>query len=241
MPVEHHVGFGGGPATAGYAFGVTEPCRDRADAIADRLDVPMSVAGVVFALLVLAETVSRPSGGIGTVFAVAGWVLWVAFAAEFSLRIAMSAAPAAYLRRNWWQVLFLLVPFLRFLRVLRAMRAVRAARVGRVLSAAVRSTRTAERRLSGRLASVAATTVVMVLAGSQLLFEAGDHDSYDDALYVAAVATVAGETPGSLSGLGRVVDVVLVTYSVVVFAAVAGAVGAYLLERRDDDRHVNPG
>jgi hypothetical protein len=54
-----------------------------ADVVADRLDVPMTAAGVIFLLLVVAETVSSPEGAVGTAFAVASWVLWAAFVGEF--------------------------------------------------------------------------------------------------------------------------------------------------------------
>ena len=40
--------------------------RDRlADAVGDRLDVPMTAAGAILLLLVVAETVSSPTGAVG--------------------------------------------------------------------------------------------------------------------------------------------------------------------------------
>ena len=203
--------------------------RERiADAIADRLDVPMTAAGVVFLLLVVAETVSAPTGAVGTAFTIASWVLWAAFVAEFVLRMVIAPSTVGYLRRNWWQLVFLAVPFLRFLR---ALRAARAARIGRVVSSAVRSGRTAGRTLSSRLSTLAVVTLLVVLAASQLLSETGDYGSYADALHAAALATMAGEPTGSEDGFTRLVEVVLIGYSVVVFAALAGTFGAFLLER----------
>lgn len=203
--------------------------RDRlADALGDRLDVPMTGAGVIFLLLVVAETVSSPTGAVGTAFSVASWVLWAVFVAEFVLRLLIAPSWTRYLRRNWWQIVFLAVPFLRFLR---AVRAVRVARVGRVVSSAVRSGRTAGRRLSSRLSIVAVVTLIVVLAASQLLFESGDYDSYASALHAAALATMAGEPTGSDNGFNRFLEIILIGYSVVVFAALAGAFGAFLVER----------
>lgn len=206
-----------------------------ADSIADRLDIPMTAVGVVFLLLVVAETVSSPEGSVGTAFSIASWVLWAAFVGEFVLRLAVAPSWKRYLRRNWWQLVFLAVPFLRFLR---AVRALRAARIGRVLGSAVRSGRTAGRRLSGRLSTVAVVTLIVVLAGSQLLYETGEFDSYGAALHAAALATIAGEPTGSDDGWNRLLEVVLIGYSVVVFAALAGSFGAFLLERGEDDRRV---
>ena len=209
-----------------------------ADAIADRLDVPVTAAGIIFLLLVVAETVSSPQGRVGTAFAVASWALWVLFVTEFAVRLAVAPSWTRYLRRNWWQIIFLAVPFLRFLRVIRALRVARTARIGRVLGSAVRSSRTAGRRLSSRLGTAAVVTVIVILAGSQVLFESGDYGSYADALHATALATIAGEPIGNDDGLVRIVELVLVAYSVVVFAALAGSFGAYLLERNQADATV---
>ncbi len=217
--------------------------EELAERIADRLDIPITAAGVVFLLLVLVETISAPQGGIGTVFAVASWVLWALFVAEFLVRLVIAPSTSTFLRRNWWQLIFLAVPALRFVRALRVLRA---ARVGRVLSSAVRSTRTAGRKLSSRLAALGVVTLVVVLATSQLLFELGEYDSYADALDDAALATISGEPFFPEHAALRVVQIVVVAYSVVVFAALAGTMGAFLLERRDDDdrrvreEHVRP-
>ena len=203
-----------------------------AERIADRLDIPITAAGVVFLLLVLAETISHPQGLVGTLFSITSWVLWALFVGEFVLRLVIAPSTSTFLKRNWWQLFFLAVPALRFIRALRVLRA---ARLGRVLSSAVRSSRTAGRKLSSRLAALGVVTLVVVLASSQLLFEFGDYGSYADALDDAALATIAGEPFFPDSAVLRVVQIVVVTYSIVVFAALAGTVGAFLLERRDDD------
>lgn len=205
---------------------------DLAERIADRLDLPITAAGVVFLLLVLAETISAPEGAVGTAFSVTSWVLWVLFLGEFVLRLVVAPSTTTFLKRNWWQVLFLAVPALRFVRALRVLRA---ARVGRVLSSAVRSSRSAGRKLSSRLGALGVLTIVVILASSQLLFELGDYESYGDALDDAALATISGEPFFPEHPALRVVQVVVVAYSVVVFAALAGTVGAFLLERKDDD------
>jgi voltage-gated potassium channel len=214
----------------------SEEREELAERIADRLDVPITAAGVVFLLLVLAETISEPGGAVGTAFSVTSWVLWALFVGEFVLRLIIAPSTTRFLKRNWWQLIFLAIPALRFVRALRALRA---ARVGRVLSSAVRSSRTAGRKLSSRLAALGVVTIVVILASSQLLFELGDYDSYGDALDTAALATIAGEPFFPEHTALRVVQLVVITYSLVVFAALAGTLGAYLLERKaDDDRRI---
>ena len=203
-----------------------------AELIADRLDAPMTALGVVFALLVIAETVVQPVGGLGTAFTVAGWVLWATFVSEFLLRMVVAPSTGRFLRRNWWQLIFLALPFLRFARALARLRVRPLLRVGRVMSSTVRGTRIASRQLSSRIAWLVTVTVIVVLASSQLLFEFAGYSSYAVALHDAAYATVAGEPLSAESALARVVEIVLATYSVVVFAALAGMLGAYFLASR---------
>ncbi|MCC5947451.1 MAG: ion transporter [Nitriliruptoraceae bacterium] len=209
--------------------------RERlADQIADRLDAPMSALGIAFLLLVLAETIVEPDGTLGTTFQIATWLIVALFAAEFALRFTVAPSRRRFLRRNWWQLIFLVLPFLRIFRALRAVRVLRLFRASRILSSALRATRTAGRRLRGRVAWLGAVTLITILAASQLLFELGDVESYADALYRAAMVTITGQTTG-LAGIGRILDVVLGSFSVVVFATLAGIVGAYLVEQRADE------
>lgn len=207
--------------------------RERwADVVATRLDGPMSALGLIFLLVVLGQTVAE-SPSLQRPLAVAGWLLWAVFVAEFLLRLWVAPSRGRFLRRNWWQIIFLAIPMLRFVRLVLVLRA---ARAGRVVSSAVRSSRSAARVLSSRLAWVVAVSVIVVLASSQLLFAFDVFDTYGDALHAAALGTITGEPLGRQAGLAKVLDVVLGIWSVGVFAAVAGTLGAYFLEDRRSDR-----
>lgn len=202
------------------------------EVIADRLDGPMTALGLIFVLLVVAETVVQPQGALGTAFSVASWVLWAAFVAEFVVRMVVAPSTSRFLRRNWWQLVFLLLPFLRFFRILSRLRLRAVTRVGRVVSSTVRGTRVAARELTGRVGWLAAVTVIVVLASSQLLFEFAGYGAYAVALHDAAYATIVGDPLTATGVLARVMEIVLSIYSVVVFAALAGMLGAYFLEVR---------
>jgi voltage-gated potassium channel len=217
---------------AGAARARDDADRERwAELVADRLDRPMSVLGILFLLVVLGQTLAT-SGPLQTGLAAVGWGLWALFVAEFAVRLWVAPVRRRFLRRNWWQVLFLVVPFLRFVRLVVVLRL---ARAGRVVSSAVRSSRSARRMLSDRLGWIAAVSAVVVLASSQLLYLFEVFDSYGDALHSAALVTVAGQPMGQDGALPKVLDVVLATYSVGVFAALAGTLGAYFLEGRRDE------
>jgi len=141
----------------------------------------------------------------------------------------MVVAPSTsrFLRRNWWQLLFLVLPFLRILRLVRALRVLR---TGRVLSSTVRSSRSVRQVLGGRVAWLAVVSAITILGSSQLLYGFGDYLSYGAALHAAALAAITGEPLGRPDPFAQVMEVVLAIFSVVVFATLAGTLGAYFLE-----------
>ena len=192
----------------------------------------MGVLGLFFVLVVLGQSLARETWLV-TTLAVVGWLCWAVFVCEFVFRAVRAQDRRRFWSRNWWQVIFLAVPFLRFARVLTLLRV---ARVGGVLSAAIRGTRSAGRLLSSRIGWLAAVTVLVVLASSQVLFVAGGYDDYGAALHDAALSTITGQPLTGDHALARFLEVVLAVYSVAVFATLAGALGAYFLE----DRQLSP-
>lgn len=197
----------------------------------DRLTPLMSALSVLFLLVVIGEYFARSGSPLSTTLTITGWALWMAFVAEFLARLLIAPDTGRFLRRNWWQILFLVLPFLRILRLARALRVLR---TGRVLSSVVRSSRSARRVLGGRVAWLAVVSAITVLASSQLLYEFGSYPSYGEALRAATLAAVTGAPLSPNDAFGQALEVVLVVYSVVVFATLAGAIGAYFLgnERR---------
>jgi voltage-gated potassium channel len=211
--------------------------RERlAEELLDRLTPAMSALGLLFLLVVLGERAARTGSGLSLALSIAGWLLWAAFVAEFLARLVVAPDTSAFLRRNWWQVVFLVLPFLRVLRVVRS---VRLLRTGRVLSSAVRSTRSAHRVLGDRVAWLAVVTLIVVMGSSELLYAFGAYGRYGDALHATALAAVTGEPLGRPDPFARLLEVFLAVYSVVVFATLAGSLGVYFLESRG--RSAQPG
>lgn len=207
----------------------------RAELLARRLDKPMGILGVIFLFVVLGQLIATEPAMV-TVLAVAGWLFWTVFVAEFLLRAYIAGFGRDFWRKNWWQVIFLLVPFLRFFRALQALRLVRVARLARygsILSAGVRGSRSAGRLLSSRIAWLSAVTAVVILASSQLLYATGEHSSYSEALYESAMAAITGSGVTGTSIFSRIIQVLLAIYSVAVFATLAGTLGAYFLRQKE--------
>ncbi|HEX6248509.1 MAG TPA: hypothetical protein VFZ64_11615 [Nocardioidaceae bacterium] len=216
-----------------------ERARERwAEELLDRLTPAMSALGLLFLLVVLGEQLARDHSGLATAFTVLSWSLWGVFVAEFAARLVVAPDRRRFWRRNWWQVLFLALPFLRFLRLVRA---VRFLRTGRVLSSAVRSSRSARSVLGSRVGWLAAVSAITILGSSQLLYEFSAFERYGDALHAAALATITGAAVGPDDGFARTLEVVLAAFSVVVFATLAGSLGAYFLEARTSRPGAHPG
>lgn len=207
----------------------------RAEAVATRLDKPMGILGVIFLFVVLGQILAAGAGMV-LFFTIVGWVFWAVFVAEFLLRAYIAGFSRTFWKRNWWQVIFLLVPFLRFFRALQALRLVRLARFARfggIISAGVRGSRSAGRLLSSRIGWLAAVTAVVILASSQLLYATGTHASYADALFESAMATITGSGLTPTTPFARILQVILAVYSVAVFATLAGSLGAFFLRGID--------
>ena len=211
-----------------------------AEALAARLDRPMGVLGVLFLFVFLGQLLVTDPGW-SRILGVAGWVFWALFVAEFLLRASIARFQPVFWRRNWWQVLFLLVPFLRFVRGLQAVRLLRlsrVARVGSIVSAGVRGSSSAGRLLSSRIGWLAAVTAVVILASSQLLYAFEIQTDYSTALYETALATVTGSGFTTDDAFSKVLHLVLAVYSVAVFATLAGSLGAYFL-RGEKPQHTD--
>lgn len=198
-----------------------------AEELLDRLTPVMSALGILFLLVVLGEQFALAGSSLSTLLTIIGWLLWIVFLVEFVARMVVAPDTGRFLRRNWWQLLFLVLPFLRVLRLLRT---VRLLRTGRVLSSAIRSSRSARQVLGGRVGWLSVVAAITVLGSSQLLYEFGTYETYGDALHAAALATITGEPLGRPDALSKMLEVVLAIFSVVVFATLAGTLGAYFLQ-----------
>ena len=202
-----------------------------AQRIYERLSPAMAYLGVLFLLTVLTQALV-PRGSVAErVFLIATWVLWAVFVLEFSLRLVIAPSTPAFLKRNWWQALFLAIPFLSFFRVLLL---IRVGRATRVVLAAARGTRSAKRTLGDRLAWLSAITVIVILAATDLLYEFAGYRPFLSALHTAAMTAISGESGANESVIAQVLDIFLALYSVVFFASLAGMLGAFFLERRSE-------
>jgi voltage-gated potassium channel len=217
-----------------------EPTRREqlAGLVEDRLDIPMAILAALWAGLVAYELVAPPSQRESLVLA--GNIIWGLFVLEFVTKLVVSGHPLRFVVRRWPSVLFLILPALRIFRVVRAARALRVLPAARVVGSSYRAVGTARTLLQGRLTFLLAATGIAAFSGGQLLYfaeagRAGGVPSLGDALWWSANVALTGNLvfePVSLAG--RLLALLLAAYAVVVFAAVAAALGAFFVESRQE-------
>lgn len=199
----------------------------------------MAWLGVLFALLVGFEIAADPRPPWSRIVEWVSWAIWGIFALEFAIQLWLAPDRRLFLRRHWWQPPMIVIPTLRVFRFLRLVRLGRAFPAGRILSSSYRAAGTAKALLRSRTGYLAGLAVVATVAVAELvyLFERdareGIFDGFGDALLwsLAAVLALQGDpVPASIGG--RIAMIVAFAVGLVVIAALAGTIGAYLIDER---------
>lgn len=208
----------------------------------DRMDVPMLLAAGVF-LVVYAVPIVRP-GLPGTVLQILQTVqvaVWVLFAVDLAVRLALAPSRRRYLLRNWLDALAVALPVLRPVAALRAVFA-RSLLGGR--GAALFGGQVAV------LVAVAASLVGTVAALAVLDAERGHPDAnivtVQDALWWAmtTVTTVGYGDRYPVTGTGRLVASGLMITGIALLGVVTATLASWFVDRvgaEDDARDERTG
>lgn len=202
------------------------------------LETPMALLGVVWLGLMVTELVWGLSpAGANTVT-----VIWAVFILDFLLRFAVAPRKLAYLKRNWFTAIALLLPALRMLRVARIFRAlarVRGVQLVRILSSVNRGMKVLGNTIQRRgFGYVFALTVIVTLAGAagMLFFErnvpgSGMTDFWTALWWTAMIVTTMGSESWPKTAEGRTLCLFLAIYAFAVFGYVTGAIATYFIDR----------
>jgi len=173
-----------------------------------------------------------------TAFLSVDWTIWAIFALELSVRTYLADRRINYLARHWYDVLIVVLPFLRPLRIVRSARALRLLRLGRTLSFFSRVASDARgllRRRGLQYVLVFGLVAIFASAGAMYLLErdsGGAINDYGTALWwaMSTVTTVGyGDTvPSSAEGKGVAVFLMLVGISF--FGWITANIAAFLVE-----------
>jgi len=204
--------------------------------LSQALELPMTVLGFVWLVLVVVELTSGLSPFLGTV----NTTIWIVFIAHFALEFAIAPRKLEYLRRNWLTALALALPALRVLRigrVARALRATRGLRLVRVVSSANRGMRSVGRVMGRRgLGYVLSITLLVNVLGAAGIYAfergTGAINGFGEAMWWTAMTlTTMGTDYFPLTGEGRMLALLLATYGFAIFGYVTASIASVFVAR----------
>lgn len=206
------------------------------------LERPMLALAVVWLALAVAEAVHPTRVAVW-----AGGAIWVVFALEVALKLALAPDRRAWLRREWPTVVSLAAPPFRIVRavrllaLLRLTRAWQTASLVRIVAAANVSARTLGRGMRRHGVGYAIVlTLVVAFAGAGGMY-AFEHDVHGSPLvdyaaafwWTAMLLTTVGSEYWPHTTEGRALCLLLAVYGVAVFGYIAGVVASLFVGERE--------
>lgn len=189
------------------------------------VELPLLVLALTMVpLLVVPLLVDLPHG-VEAAFVAADWFIWVAFAVEYIVRLVLTTRRWAFVRREWADLLIVVLPFLRPLRIVRSARALRLLRLARLGSVLGEVFKLARRLLVRHQLHYALLVILMVILGSASLTLAveegggGSIETFGDALWwaVTTVTTVGYGDKFPVTAAGRGVAAFLMVTGIALF------------------------
>lgn len=213
--------------------------RKRAfEAVERATDLPMLVLSLAIIPLLVVPYFANFSPSVDRAFFAVDWLIWAVFAMELVVKTYLAPRRARYLIHNWFDVVFVAVPFLRPLRIVRSVRILRATRAARALSLFAKvgaNGREIFSRHGLQYALLVGLVAIVGCATATFYFErdsGGNIDSFGTALWWAAttVTTVGyGDTYPSTAE-GRGVAVLLMLIGITLFSVVTANIAAFFIE-----------
>lgn len=194
-----------------------------------RTEIPLLLLALAF-LVAYAWPIINPSldHDIDTMLDVVGWSVWVAFAFDLVIRVALADDRRGYLLKHWYDLILVAVPMFRPLRMLR------------VLAFARVFGRSATRNLADRVATyVVGTAIASIGLGALAVLDVerrspeANITNLGDALWwaVCTVTTVGYGDFYPVTTGGRLLAVVLMIIGIAVLGSVTAAVASWFVDR----------
>lgn len=221
--------------------------RSALDRFERAVELPLLVLALAMVpLLVLPLVLDLPSG-IEATFIALDWFIWAVFALEYVVRLALTDRRWRFIRRQWPDLLIIVLPFLRPLRIVRSARALRLLRLGRLVSVLSKAGQQGQRLLvRHKLHYAVLVTMVVVVGAAALILAAeegrgGSIDSFGDALWwaVTTVTTVGYGDMFPVTPAGRGIAAFLMVAGIALFGVLTANVAAFFVER-DREAEVDP-
>lgn len=213
---------------------------DERRTLSDLAEAAVTALSIVFLGLLLAEFTLDLSPSQSRWLSLAGWLIWLVFALDFVIRLALAESKARFLGSNWLTLIAVLLPAFRVFRVARAVRAVRSLRLARLVTGTNRVAR-AVRRVAGFAGAgyiALLAVIVWLLAGAGISWlergqAEGEITSFGEGLWWAATTiTTLGSQHHPVSDEGRILAVMVMVFGLAIQGYITAALAAWLLGNR---------
>jgi voltage-gated potassium channel len=195
------------------------------------VEAPLLVLAVAMLPLLVLPLVMDLSASVDDAFVAADWLIWAVFAFEYAVRLVLTPARGRFLRRNWSDLLIIVLPFLRPLRVVRSARALRVLRLARLVAVLGKVSQEVRRLLVRHKLHYALLITITVVVGSAALAlavegEAGNIRTFGDALWwaVTTITTVGYGDRYPVTAAGRGVAALLMVTGIAFFGVLTANV-----------------
>lgn len=207
------------------------------------VELPLLVLALVMVPLLVAPLLFDLPDGWEAAFLAAEWFIWAAFAFEYVVRLALTDNRRRFVRREWPDLLIIVLPFLRPLRVVRSARTLRLLRLARLVSVLSKGGQLGRRLLLGHGLHYALLVTGIVVLGAAALMLAveepgeGSIDSFGDALWwaITTVTTVGYGDMFPVTPPGRAVAAFLMLAGIALFGVLTANLAAFFIDQETPD------
>ena len=218
------------------------PEHPKSVALEKHLELPMLILSFIWLCVLITELAYRTNPLLSWL----GTIIWFVFIFYFSMRLVTAANRVAFLKKNWFFVLAMLVsvlrfsPFLKHLLLVRALTATFGMQVIWIFASADLGMRSLRRALGRRGAGYAlALTLVVLFAGAagmlhfeQVLDDPGSLCTYPRALWWTAMQMTNIGTAYSMKTTGgRIICLAISVYAAGMFGYLTAVFATFLIDR----------
>jgi voltage-gated potassium channel len=205
------------------------------------VELPLLVLALAMLPLLTLPLLMELSSSVENAFVAADWLIWAVFTFEYATRLILTTDRGRFIRRNWTDLLIIVLPFLRPLRIVRSARALRLLRLVRLVAVLGKVSHDVRRLLVRHRLHYALLVTLTVVVGSAALTLAVENDSGNiktlgDGLWwaVTTITTVGYGDRYPVTAAGRGIAALLMVTGIAFFGVLTANVAAFFLERNDE-------
>jgi voltage-gated potassium channel len=219
--------------------------EEAVDAFERETALPMLVLALLAVPVLLIPLWVDLPRGIAETFLVLDWVIWVAFAVEYLIRLYLVPHKAVFVKHNLLDLAVVVLPFLRPFRVIRSARALRLLRAGRVTVYLTRGASSAKDVLTRHglhyallVGAVLVLTAALIVSELERTAPGATIHSFGDAIWwaLATMSTVGFGDKYPVTEAGRAVAVVLMFFGIGIFGLLAASLASFFIGKKREER-----